>query len=358
MPKASLKIAGQSYDRWESVRFNASLESLAWECVFEFSEQWEEGGTTTIGKAFPFQEGAECTISLDGDEVIIGEVAEISTGYGADSHSIGVYCRSRTGSLVDCSAIHKSGRWKNKTITQIAADLCQPYGVTVAADTDVGKPFAIFKLQPGESVFEALDRAAKERGVLLTTNAKAECVITKASETFTGITITDADVLTGERSGRFTDRYSVYVVKGQSNGTDTYFGDDAARKYASITDANVTTYRPLLIISEAAGGKPEFEKRARWERNVRTGRSRMVRYQLQGWRAPNKDLWLPNMLVNVSDKVLRVEGQMLVTSSSLAYSEQGTIAEINLMFPSAFDVYAEPVQKKSRSGGIDEWAED
>ena len=49
---------------------------------------------------------------------------------------------------------------------RIVQALVQPYGISVAVETDIGAPFRKFRIDEGETVFEAVERACRFRAVL------------------------------------------------------------------------------------------------------------------------------------------------------------------------------------------------
>jgi prophage tail gpP-like protein len=148
--------------------------------------------------------------------------------------------------------------------------------------------------------------------------------------------------VSGSRSGRFQDRFSEYVVKGQSAGDDTWFGDAAAGTFARVTDARVERYRPLVTIPDGQGpGKPDLERNAKWLRNVRAGRSKRLAYTLDGWRHASA-VWEPNTLVEVDDPELDVKGEYLVARVDLMQGPRGIRAGLELAHPDAYQLLADP----------------
>ena len=72
--------------------------------------------------------------------------------------------RDRTGDLVDCSAATMPGEWQNELLDRIVQSLIDPFGISVTVDTDIGEPFRKFRIDEGETVFEAIDRACRYSG--------------------------------------------------------------------------------------------------------------------------------------------------------------------------------------------------
>lgn len=57
-------------------------------------------------------------------------------------------------------AIFTGGSWSGRTLSQIATDLCAPFGIAVrweVTDAAASKAFGVFKLEHSETVYETMD---------------------------------------------------------------------------------------------------------------------------------------------------------------------------------------------------------
>ena len=72
---------------------------------------------------------------------------------------------------------------------------------------------------------------------------------------------------------------------------------------------------------------------------VRAARSAPVKLKVQGWRqSEGGKIWKPGQLVSVQSRFLRLDEpkDMVINAVSLTKSDGGTIAELELMRPSAY----------------------
>lgn len=181
MASVELRINNQIFTHWISVSITRGLERLA--------------GDFTLGIMMPGQPlpdslraGLPLALSIDGHVVISGYLDKVTHKMGADSAQVTVQGRDKTGDLVDCSAVYPGGQWRNRTLQQIAQDLCTPFGVAVrweVDDPEAAKPFTSFTLELSETVADVLSRAARHRGVLVTSNAAGDLVFTQADKSAT-----------------------------------------------------------------------------------------------------------------------------------------------------------------------------
>ncbi len=344
MPEASLIVNGQIHKGWTDISVTRSMEQFAHSFDISFTERWSDED-----EAIPIHAGDACRVKLDTTAVITGYVDDDPIDYDANDHKIRVTGRSLTGDLVDCSAIYKKGQWKNASLETIAKNLCEPFAITVRVETDLGDKFSSFAIQDGETVYEALERACRMRGVLMMTNADGELVFTDVGALTTRTIIEfGVNVIRGARMGGFTDRFSKYIIKAQAPGTDDFHGVSASQGKVEVEDSVIPRYRPLIVQTECQSSGTLLASRANWERNVRAGRSRRLQYSLDGWEN-DEGLWAPNTLVRVKDRKLEVDTELLIITVRQTRDADGTNTVLELADPRSMTV--EPLTKQAKKKG-------
>lgn len=339
---AELKVDGVFYGGWKSLRVTRSIEQMAGTFELEVTERWPGQP-----QASPIKPGRSCQLLLDGEVVITGYVDLPAPDFDANRHTVRVSGRDKTGDLVDCSAIYKSGQWRKVKIDQLARDLIKPFGIKLVVDTDVGAAFTSWNIQEGESVFDCLERAARMRALLVTSNQDGDLVITRAGKSRLEHGLVEGRNIKAAR-GEFSwkDRYSTYIVKGQGRlGED---GDAVhAAPSARVVDDVVDRYRPLVVVAESHSENASLRDRAEWERNVRRGRSARGSITVQGWRHAGGALWQPNTLVPVtSPKLWLNDAELLIVGCTWTLDEGGTQTELAVARPEAFQLLAGVSQSK------------
>lgn len=220
--------------------------------------------------------------------------------------------------------------------------------MSVIAAVDTGKALPSFALQEGETVFDAIERAARIRALLLVSDGKGALVITRAgtSRVATPLVL-GQNVLAARAALDMRDRYSTYTIKGQAPGNDNFWGKSAAQIKAQATDPGVTRHRPLIITNDAPDLAATLTQRAQWEANVRAARSHEIEFTVQGWRHAG-GLWRPNMLVPVRADALRLDADLLISSVTFSLDEQGSTTVLRMTRADAFTVL--PI-KAAAAGG-------
>jgi prophage tail gpP-like protein len=363
-PEVTLVVNGAKYGGWTSVSIRKSMESLADEFTLELTNQrvgpvgqYISTGLTLRDVKIAADELAgsdECEIQIDGKTVIVGYVDDFDFEYDANRADLRVSGRSKTGDLVDCSAVYKTGLWQKATILQIATDLCSPFGIDVlpliANDFDWLKPFDRFRIDDGETVYETLSRAAEMRALLLRSGNDGSLQIERAGQFSSGAGLElGKNVLVGSIGRSYRERFSEYTFKGQTEASDEWSGLTANKLEHRVTDTGVARYRPMVVHSDKQRGKDDVGKRAVWERNVRAGRSIRHRYTVEEWTSNLGLLWDPNTLVKITDDWCDVDTTALVTSVEFVLAGE-RVTTLELMDPSAFTAKPEQPPKLKRRG--------
>lgn len=335
-PDVTLTVGGKSYDGWKTINVKRSLEQFSGSFDLGISETWPG---TLAARAVTV--GEECQVLLGSIPVITGYVDDVLPTYSATSHEVVIQGRDRAADLIDCSAEHKSGEWKDRTLVQIAEDLARPYGVGVIAEVDVGQRFTRFRLNDGESVWEALARAGRMRGLFFMSDGLGNLLITRAG-TRRCVTSLVKGVNIESGAGIFSqrDRYQTYVVKAQHTGTPFSDGEENSARRFKVQDQQVGRHRLLILLADDEADTDTCRQRATWEKNVRIGGSRRGRFSVQGWTQENGTLWQPNRLVSVKDEFLGLSEptDLLIVNVTYKKDKDGTTTEIEVVPPQALDI--------------------
>jgi prophage tail gpP-like protein len=153
-----------------------------------------------------------------------------------------------------------------------------------------------------------------------------------------------------------TGRFRRYVVLGQHQATDEFFGGNTAGVRGEATDATVTrSARVLVVRPEGNVTSESARRRAEWEATVRAARGDAVSITVQGWTQSDGTLWPVNALVRVHSPRLGVDGDMLITQVVYSVGEDGTKTALTLRRPDAFS--PEPSVPNPPKGGSGYWKE-
>ncbi len=326
-----VSVAGVRYSGWQ----RGSLQLTMSELANSFELEYVAGGKRVADRAlYP---GDAVAVRIDGHDVIRGHVDTTDDEDAAEDLRLRVAGRSATADLVDCSAVKQS--FGRQTALGIAQAVAKPFGIVVRAESDVGEPFPVFSVQQGETCADVILRAAQPRG-LYPYAVGGELVLGRAGATRTATRLVRGQypLLRTARSDSWYSRYSEYVFRGQVRGTDDRHGRAASQLKSSVTDPEITRYRPLLIQVEARG-QGDLVTRAEVARNQRIGQGHTVRCVLLGLTTAEGTPWRPNMLVDLDNPALDLRETMLTSVVRMRFGEgDAEETELELVPPIAFDV--------------------
>jgi len=348
-----LYVGDKVYDGWLGFTVVRSLEAPAGTFNLTVSDKWP--GQL---KPWPIQPGDPCRLELCGQTLIDGWVDDIDYSLSGDDRSLTVSGRDKTGDLVDCSYVESPNQWQGADLQTIAAALAKPFSVKVNLDGPNDK-ITNFKVEPGETAFEAIARLCKLKGLLAYPGQGGHLTLAPASSQSLGLTIDERDCLSLAVKYSQAERFSDYLVKGQRPTLEAG-RDAAAAKRSSQTvdqaqDPGVKRYRPLMVISEGPGA--EARERALWEAGTRAGKGLQVEITLPyygpvglfGHLGLFPSIWPLNKRISVNSPALSLDRELLISQTQFEFSgEGGHTTTLTLTRPDAYK--PEPLKK---GGGDD-----
>lgn len=339
MTDALLKINGKLYGGWTSLEVQRSVDHIAGSFTFTAAELWS--GKSAVRNIPP---GAACSVVMGDATVITGYVDGVDVSYDAQSHHVTVTGRDAAGDLVDSSAVHTSGYWNDQTMDKIVADLIQPHGIKMSVSADVGRPFLSWQITRGETVWENIERMARQRGVLVRSDGLGGIVLEQPSTQRVGTALVRGkNIKAAQSANNVAQRFRTYVVIGQAELLDPESYDAAIASNASATDSVIRPNRVLIIPAEEAFDTATYQKRAQWEAATHYGRGLNLAITVRGWS--HKDgLWEPDCMVRVDDDFLDIHDWLYICSVTYRLSENGTTSVLGITRREAFETIAIPTK--------------
>lgn len=341
--KISVEVKGVAYEGWLQSEIERSIEAISG--TFRIPVSMVPGQPPAIKRQ------DEVKVRIGGVTVITGHVLAAEPFYTRQDCGFMVTGRDRTGDLVQSSAIHKGGQWRNARLEQIAKDLLAPYGIEVKVETDTGAPLQDFKLSHGETVVNALARAARLRGVLVTRDNDGRMLLTKAGILkFGGAIVRGQNVIAMQGIGTDEQRHSEYIAYGQQNVV-TDFEMSRSLK-AMARDAEVGRYSPLVINADGNTTQAELKTLVEHTARVRRGHAYGFRYTVDGWTHQGQP-WPLNQRVPVYDDIAGLDGEEWLICSVRQHCDlkEGDVTEMVVRPIEAYDTAPLKTKVKRRNFG-------
>jgi prophage tail gpP-like protein len=352
-PELILTVGDRDYRGWLSVMVERSVDTAAIQFGVIGTRDWPG-----MEQAWDFQPGDACTVHLGEHLMATGWVDQMSPSYDDSSHQIEIVGRGLVSDLVDCPPEGAPTEWKKAPPGQIITTLAGVYQVGVVIETDLGAPLD-FKVQQGESTWEAIERITRLRQVLAYEQHDGTLLITRVSTEYCdtdlvqGGNVKSASALLDDR-----ERHSVIIVKGQQAGADNVSPAQAAQSRGQMTDPSITRYRPLVIYQAAKTSNADAQKRAQWEVANRWGNGRSATIIVQGWFTDEGVPWPINRICRIEDSWLGLDREMTITKASFRLGASGTITQLTLQPPEALTPNPDdlkPEKKGAGGGSTDFW---
>ncbi len=322
-----LKIGGDLWTGWKSVSITMSLEAVAnsFSVVTRTRDPWL------------IRAGSTAELYFEGKLILRGFVDQVAPSYDDGGSMATITGRSRTADLVDCSADTEPGEWWNARPQDVIREVVRPYGISLIDSVGELERILVFRIQPGESAYEAIERICRMRALLAMATAGGDLLLTRPDPVWTGAEVREGvNVKSSSATEDFSERYAEYIVRAQTFGTDDNYGPPALQIEGRAFDPAIRSSRKILITPESTASRLSAHSRAMWEATVRKARSLKVSVAVVGWKQPSGSLWIPNLRVQAELPSLRISGQMLVSTVRLELGEGGSTGTMELMQPDSF----------------------
>jgi prophage tail gpP-like protein len=350
MPDVVLVVGGRRYGGWKSVRVTRSIESLSGQFALDVSDRWG-----AMAEPWQIAEEDPCRVEIGGVTVIDGYVDRRAPSASATSRVLAYTGRDRAATLVDCSAILTRWTRRNVDVAAFVEELAAPFGIPVSVQAGLVLP-KIGKLvvNPGDTVYEAIRRAASDVEVLLASDGAGGILITRHGSQRAAALVEGGNIWTCSLEYDGTERFRRYVIVSQPAGTDGSSAEALRVRAEAIDEGVRRADRVLLIRAETGYSVADARRRVDWEARIRAARSETATISVRGWTQPSGALWPLNAITRVqAPTLLGVDGDMLISQVEHSLDEGGEVTQLRLVRPDAFA--PEPQAKVRSSGGA--WKE-
>lgn len=356
----SISIEGKKIIGWQALEVSLGLEQLAPTFAMSYTNKFFDSTKQDV----TFTMGKECTVFLGDDRLVTGHIEEIDSSYTEDEYTLQVRGRDNLGDLVDC-AYWKPG-YKNQwggtdtpiTVESMLSILCEPFSIDIVVDSSVSrlstqKLKGSFKINEGDTVADSITRLSRLYTFLPVGYGDGKLTLTKvASDSNTSSNLkTGENILAGNLMQSDIERFSNYIVKGNSEGVSIFdLLQTNQPKADQVEDTLITRHRPIVILADGKVDSGICQEMAEWESLVRAGKSRRYQYTVRDWQQANGERWKINTLIKVNDSINYVQDTLLITDVNYSLSEtRGKTATLTLMDKRTYEAGARPEAISSKN---------
>ena len=349
----TLEIAGTKYNGFTSISVFKSIETISGS--FGFS------ATSDDILVFPIQVGSPCSVTIDNSTIITGFIENVSVSYDSGTHSLDISGRDKTCDIIDSSVIGTKEFTSPISLTQIITKSLSDNSITgieIVNNAGTIEPFAdgeLFSAEVGETLFSFIEKYARKRQVLLSSDGDGNIVLNRAGTTKAIASLQNIkngqfnNIKSGNISYDFTQRFNKYIIQSQLNNSalsdfDGTTTETVANQTGEATDDKIKrTGRQLEITSESSDSSVTLKDLATWHSNLRRARGTTYNVVVQGFFQDDArtHLWKNNELVQVTDEFADVSATLLIQSVEYNFSlDGGSTTNISLVDKDAYTLEA------------------
>lgn len=339
---ARIAAGGELYDNWTSVQVTRTYSSPTSDFAFSCAEV----ATGKNAKPIRLKPLDRAQIFLAGIQIINGFIEVRNAGYDANQHQVIVQGRSQTCDIVDSSA--DAAEYKGYKIDQIVRGLIKPHGVNLVTKNlpaEAQKAIKEFRVQYGETAWEAIERLGRMRGVFFTDDAKGNLVMSSVKGG--GASVADfvegENILQASAMLKSEGSFGRYQVSGQNRGTDQQNGAAVAQVSAQAVNPAVRENRKIIMVAEEPLDTKDAQARA--DREVAEAIAREVECVIvvQGWKRPDGQLWDVADHCTVQSPMLfpNADGKVDLAIRQVVFSQSApgqTLTTLSLCLPNALNI--------------------
>ena len=397
-----MRVNGQVFDVWTRCELIRSLRDIAGSFLFDYNDRERLAALLPAfnapGLLQAVTPGPPVRVEIDGELVLAGYVVDVNVETEPARLTASLFGVDRSGDLVECSA-NPTGpaEYVGLDLLGIVRRLIAPFGMTVTAQTDVGDQFPHFAIDASETVMSAIEKAARQRGILVVSDGVGGLLLTSAGATRAASPILavapgqDGNIHRSRLHLSWRARFSDHYIKGQLPHVRTTGSKAPAalgagmapaaagpplppkpaattgtpRKHAAgrgmhgpvyqtghATDAGVTRYRPRVWLTRAEAGLDTVDEQADWRARLTAAQSASIEYTVVGHRPKAPDgsrlpLWSVNTLTAVTDPVRGLAGvDQLIDQVRFLAGEDGDRTVLRVVDPATYVLDEELVGTK------------
>jgi prophage tail gpP-like protein len=310
--EARLIVAGMEFYDWESVW--VELEFHGEYSYFRFTSV--ERDNPGIFYKLQFMPGEMCTVVLGGTTVLTGIIENRQVAYDAHRHGIEISGKSFTAPIARSSVNTKTGSFDGMTFQQVAEKVLSPFPVrAIPIGALNATPFDKLQNQPGEPIWDFLERIARPRGIILGSDSFGNFLLIGKH----GNPVLNTQLIEGQNIKKcqvvFEKKYTwqQYKVIAQHAASNDQSGTAASELEASWGGSGVLGSVLITPAEQPVKSIAEVQDRARNEALWNEGTVITMTATVQGWYRDERNLWWPGDNVYVYspmaplDLVMKIE---------------------------------------------------
>jgi prophage tail gpP-like protein len=332
--QATLIVGGINFMDWESV-----YVKLRWGDAYSYFRftSVERDTPPDMFYKLQFMPSTPCQINLGGVDVIDGVIEIRQVAYDANQHGIELQGKSLTAKVAHSSVNTTTGSFDGMTFKQVADKVLSTYGSQILPIGTLNSiPFDKLQNQPGESVWDFLERIARPRGIILGSDSFGNflAIGDHANPVLNTQLIEGQNIKKMQCIFEDTVTFNEYVVTAQSAASDDNSGTAASELRGSWGGSG---WPGSLLITPSEQPVKQIQEvidRAKNESVWHEGTKIEATVTVQGWFRDETTVWWPGDNVFIYSPMCPLNMMMTIQDVTFTQTPQGgTETELYLKQP-------------------------
>ncbi|MFN1149935.1 phage baseplate assembly protein [Serratia liquefaciens] len=355
--RLSLTVGGVTHHDWLRVAVHASFLTPAG--AWEFSV-----GNSTNALPTEVHAGARAVLRAGNDVLMTGLIDDVEHGVSRGQHLLTLTGRDNAAALVDCSAPIFTAQ--DMTLHEVMQKIVRPLGITqTAIHAEKSLAPKKFTVDPGESAWDALKKAAEVSGLWPWVAPDGTLII--GGPDYSAPPVASL-VMKSDGSGNVLDlmrrtsiagRYSSVTVLTQ--GHALVHQDGKHNRKGTATDDGFALYRPLIRVMGDTDSDDEADTRARKLLSDSRLNALTLTAVVRGVRTSTGVAWTPGQRVALRSDIHDIDGIYFLMARSIRggrgmpLTTTLTLKESGVWIPDAWPKSRHKPKGKKTTGTWTDW---
>jgi prophage tail gpP-like protein len=336
LDQATLIVAGINFQDWESVW--VQIPATEQFSFFRFTSVERQ---TQVGLYPQFMPGEPVIIKLGGATVCNGFIETRQVAYDATKHGIELIGKSFTEPYSRSSVYTETGNFDGMTFEQVMRKVLSffPVGMKVIGALDA-TPFAQLQNQPGERVWDFLERIARPRGIVLGSDPFGN-FLAIGDHNFPVINtalLEGQNIKKCQYSLTMQHLYQEAQVVAQAPASDGNSGTAASQLKGTWGGSGIPGTINITPADQPVKTVAEVIARAKNESKWLEGTKLNITIIVQGWYRDPNTLWWPLQKVRIASPMLPFDDVLKIHTVTFTQDNQGgTQTQLDFVYPWAIN---------------------
>lgn len=291
---------------------------------------WQPGDNPDFDARVKPYTYAPARVYIGGALIISGYLYSVGSSISDNGTTMSLAGFSRTADIID-STLRPPYEENNISLKQRAQKLVQHHGIKAVFETNTGGPFDRVTASESDTIFNHLNKLARERGVLISSTAQGNLLFTEADTKSAPVATLEEGQppirnFNAEFNGR--KRFNTY----RAINTTPFGNNEGIARDKKVPRSRIRTFR----VRESLAG--EIQAAARWERSKTVADALTIPLPVVGWLDPRGNLWKPNTKITVISPSIHVPNgfDFLIRSVEFSETENEKSAILNIVPPQVY----------------------